>query len=408
LQPLVGAIAAGNCAMVKPGSYAKASGRAMVELIGKYLDPDAIKACQGDRTVTNALMEHRWDMIFFTGSGGVGKVIAEKAGRHLTPIVLELGGKSPCVVDRTADLDAATNRIAWGALLNSGQTCVRPDYFLVHADVKRQFLELLQAKIGKMYDGKPDKSEWFGRIINDNSWKRLTRLMEDAARFKVFGGETDASSRYIHPTIFDFGEDFASFERSKLMEDEIFGPLFPVCGFRDLQEPIGFVRRRDKPLAAYIFGDSTVARQFTTETAAGAVVVSDVIVHLSNSNLPFGGVGASGMGRYHGRYSFNAFSHRKPVLSRPKRLGEVSLRYPPFTATKQKLLLMLMNPQVAILYDRMMKKVTVQNAFTLALFVLAVTSRLPTPTRLAAAKALEAYLPGIGGPLARVLFPVAG
>lgn len=221
IHPMIGAIAAGNCVVLKPGSYSESSGRALSRLVKQYMDPECVRCVEGNRHITGALLEEQFDMIFFTGSPFVGKVVAEAAAKHLTPVVLELGGKSPCIIDRSADLYVAAHRIAWGALMNSGQTCVRPDYFMVHEAVADRFVALLKETIQEFYSGDPKGSEWFGRLINDAAFQRVSKCVQDAEQYLVHGGECDAAERYIAPSVFDFGTDFAAFENSEIMADEV-------------------------------------------------------------------------------------------------------------------------------------------------------------------------------------------
>ena len=344
LQPLVGALAAGNCVVVKPGSYSVGSGAAMSRLIARYLDPACVRCVEGNRHVTTALLGQRWDMIFFTGSPHVGRMVAEAAAKQLCPVVLELGGKSPLVVDKSADLPTAARRAAWGALLNSGQTCVRPDYMLVHEAVADAFLKLLVASIKQFYGAAPQRSEWYGRMVNDAAFRRMARCVEDGRARIVHGGELDAAARFVAPTVFDFGADQLAFEASELMQDEVFGPLIPVLRYKDNAQALALIRARPKPLAMYVFAtDGAVAEAFLRHTSSGGAVVNDCIVHLSNDQLPFGGVGEAGMGSYHGKRSFDAFSHQKAVLFRTPYL-DVPIRYPPYTAAKQRVLSAAFNP----------------------------------------------------------------
>jgi aldehyde dehydrogenase (NAD+) len=358
LDPLVGAIAGGNCALVKPGSYASKSAEVMKKLIARYMDSDCIQVITGDRTVTAQILDERFDMIFFTGSTFVGKIVAQAAAKTLTPTVLELGGKSPCIVDKTADLAVAARRIAWGGLLNSGQTCVRPDYFMVHDSVADAFVEKLKATIAEFYSQDPKASEWYGRIINTKSHKRLVELVEDARHFLVHGGTADEAAKYIEPTVFDFGTNMAAFEKSKVMEDEVFGPLFPICRFSDPETLVQFVNARPKPLATYCFTeDADLKKAVLERTSSGAAVINDVVVHLSNPDLPFGGVGDSGMGAYHGDRSFGAFTHRKAVLLRES-WGDAFVRYPPYTPLKQNALALLTKPALGHIYSYLSQLIT--------------------------------------------------
>jgi len=346
IQPMVGAIAAGNCVVVKPGSYSVNSSHVMVRLVNEYMDPDCIFAVEGNRTITNALLEQKFDKIFFTGSPFVGKVVAEAAAKNLTPVVLELGGKSPCIVDRTADLNVAAHRYVWGATMNCGQTCVRPDYLMVHEAVADEFSRLVKSVITEYFGRDPSRSEFYGRLVNDNAFHRLKKCMDEDSKYLAFGGDHNAEQRYIEPTLFDFGNDIDAFANSQLMSDELFGPLLPMFRFHDLDdEVLPFIRAGEKPLALYCFStDSEVVERVLRLTSSGGAIINDVVVHLVNPELPFGGVGASGMGSYHGKFSFDCFTHHKAVIRRSNAL-DVSLRYPPYSSFEQSVMTMALSPR---------------------------------------------------------------
>ena len=281
---------------------------------------------------TTALLAERWDHIFYTGNGTVGRVVMEAAAKHLTPVTLELGGKSPAIVDRHANLDVAAKRIAWGKFVNTGQTCVAPDYVLVDRTVEQPFLGALGSTVRAFYGDDPRRSPDYGRIINDRHFTRLRGLLESGGEV-VVGGESDASDRYIAPTVLTAVDPDAP-----IMREEIFGPLLPVIAVDDVDDAIDFVNAREKPLALYVFSEAdTVAERVIASTSAGGVAVNATVLHLAVPGLPFGGVGASGMGAYHGRAGFDTFSHRKSVLNRPTRL-DVPVMYPPYKGWKQKLL----------------------------------------------------------------------
>ena len=347
IQPMVGAIAAGNCVVVKPGSYSANSSSVICKVINKYMDPDCILAVEGNRNVTNALLEQKFDKIFFTGSPFVGKVVAEAAAKHLTPVVLELGGKSPCIVDRTADLYVSARRYCWGAFMNSGQTCVRPDYVMVHEAVADDFIREVKAALGEFYGGDVKRSEFFGRLVNDSAFERLKKCLDKDAKYLVHGGAHDKAERYLEPSLFDFGRDLQAFAASELMQDELFGPLVPIFRYRDLDaEVLPFIRAHEKPLALYVFtADGEVAERTLRLTTSGGAIVNDVVVHLANPELPFGGVGASGMGAYHGKHSFDCFSHRKGVVKRIT-FGDAPLRYPPYTSVNQAIMNFFLTPAI--------------------------------------------------------------
>lgn len=367
LQPVVGAIAAGNCVVIKPPSYASATGKAITYLIQKYMDNEAIISIEGNRHITNKLLEQKFDMMFFTGSPYVGKVVAEAAAKQLCPVILELGGKSPCIITETADIYVSARRIAWGAFMNSGQTCVRPDYFMVHESVADDFINELVQVIKEFYENNPKTSEWYGRIINDSSFKRLNGYLQNDKKYLVYGGNSDEKQKYIEPSIFDFGTDFNAFINSKLMSDEIFGPLLPIIRYNDIDtQVIKFIRERPKPLALYFFTtEEVLADRVFNLTSSGAAVLNDVVVHLSNSNLPFGGVGDSGMGSYHGKKTFDAFTHNRAVLRRTFFI-DAPQRYPPYTKDKQAVMNLAFVPQIPYTYEQIINTISDKKNLALA------------------------------------------
>jgi aldehyde dehydrogenase (NAD+) len=329
IAPLIGAVAAGNTVVIKPSEVAPATSALLAKLLPKYCDRDAIAVIEGGVPETTQLLEQRFDHIFYTGNGHVGRIVMTAAAKHLTPVTLELGGKSPCIVDRDADLAVAAKRIAWGKFVNAGQTCVAPDYLLVDESVHDKFLDKLSEAIGEFYGPDPQASGDYARIVNERHHDRLCKLMDSGD--VVVGGKTDRANRYIAPTVLrGVSED------SPAMQDEIFGPILPVFSVKSLDEAIDFVNRRDKPLALYVFSkDKQVAERVLTSTSSGGVCVNDCLSHLVPPELPFGGVGPSGMGAYHGKASFDTFSHKKSVLDKPTRL-DPPLRYPPYTDDKAK------------------------------------------------------------------------
>mmetsp|Transcript_26553 Transcript_26553/g.74206 ORF Transcript_26553/g.74206 Transcript_26553/m.74206 type:complete len:507 (+) Transcript_26553:89-1609(+) len=343
LACLAGAIAAGNCALVKvPSSkYSTQASRVMEELAAQYLDRDCIRFVGGDRNETQAVLGERFDLIFFTGGAFVGKMVAEAAAKNLTPTVLELGGKSPCIVDKTADLRVAALRITWATFLNSGQTCLRPDYLLVHEDVAEALYAELERAKEEMYSKDPKQTEFFGRVINERAHKRLSALIDSCRPDIRFGGETDASQKYVAPTLVDYGTDEARFAASEVMQDEIFGPILPALKYKSLDQVIDFVSGREKPLALYFFTTDAAARErVLRETTSGVCNINDCMMNMTNPELPFGGVGRSGMGSYHGEASFLTFSHKKSVLVKTNWL-DVPLRYPPYTPNSVRALSMI-------------------------------------------------------------------
>ncbi len=329
LAPLVGAIAAGNAAVVKPSELSPHTAAALAEWIPKYLDESAIRVVVGGVAESQALLRERFDTIFFTGGERVGRIVMEAAARHLTPVTLELGGKSPCYVDRNVDLAVTARRIVWGKFFNAGQTCIAPDYVLVHRDVEERFLERVAEEVRTFYGENPKASPDFARIVDDRHFQRLTSLLE--GQEPVVGGQADAEARYIAPTVLRGVRD-----EDPVMQEEIFGPILPVITVDDANDAIERIRKRPRPLALYVFSkDRRVQRRMLEQTSSGGVCINDVMAHVQVPELPFGGVGASGMGAYHGRASFDVFSHKKGVLHKGTRV-DPSLRYPPYDENKEK------------------------------------------------------------------------
>jgi aldehyde dehydrogenase (NAD+) len=334
LAPLVGAIAAGNTVAIKPSEVAAETSHALARLLPEYLDGDAYVVVEGGVPETTALLAERWDHIFYTGNGTVGRVVMAAAAQHLTPVTLELGGKTPVIVDASADLDVAAKRIVWGKYLNAGQTCIAPDYVLVDRRVEAPLLARMTDAVHAFYGADARASADLGRIVNERHFDRLARLADaEGAGDVVFGGDRDRSSRYYAPTAFR-GTDATA----PIMQEEIFGPLLPTLPVDDLDDAIQFVTARDKPLALYVFAeDEAVQTEVLDRTTSGGVCVNATLFHITVPGLPFGGVGESGMGAYHGRATFDTFTHRKSVLARPTRL-DPSIAYPPYTPLKAKLL----------------------------------------------------------------------
>lgn len=323
VAPLIGAISAGNCAVVKPSAYS-ASVSALVKRMGDELfDPRYIAVVEGGRKENAGLLEQKFDYIFFTGSPNVGRLVMEKASAHLTPVSLELGGKSPVIVDETADISLTAKRLAWGKCINAGQTCVAPDYVLVHHSRETELVEKLIAEIRCMYTSAPLANPDWPRMINQHHFERLVGLMQSGAI--SHGGQINSATRQISPTILtDVEWD------SPIMQEEIFGPLLPILTYRTLDEAIARIQSRPKPLALYLFTRSkAVEEKVLREVSFGGGCVNDTVLHLATSHMPFGGVGESGMGGYHGRYSFDAFSHQKSILKRFAK-PDIPLRYAPY------------------------------------------------------------------------------
>ena len=329
LEPLIGAIAAGNCAVVKPSAYSPNTSAVLAALIGEAFPPEHAAVVEGGRQENQSLLSQPFDYIFFTGSVAVGQEVMTKAAAHLTPVTLVRGGKSPCIVDETADLTVAARRIVFGKFLNCGQTCVAPDYVLASQSVKENLLSELVREIGRMYGPDPLQNPGYGKIINQKHFTRLLSLLD---REKVVvGGGCNPERLRIAPTVLD-----GVTPEDSIMQEEIFGPILPVLTVDSLDEAIAFVRARPRPLALYLFtSDRTAERRVFRELSFGGGCVNDTILHLASSRLPFGGVGNSGMGAYHGKRSFLTFSHEKGILKTSTRL-DMPLRYPPYTPQKER------------------------------------------------------------------------
>ena len=324
LTPLVGAISSGCTAVLKPSPYVPTVSKVIEDMIHDTFPEEYIAVVQGHRNVNTALLEQRWDMIFFTGSPVLGRTVMAAAAKNLTPTVLELGGKSPCIIDRNADIKMAARRVAWGKALNAGQTCIAPDYLMLHEDIKDEFLTALRKEFTVLLGEDPQKSRHFVRIVSDKAFDRLTGYLSDGK--VLFGAHTDKSERYFEPTVLD-----GVSADSPVMQEEIFGPIFPVQTFRNLDEVIEFVTSREKPLALYYFGKD--GDKVLKHTSSGGACINDTIMHIANENVPFGGVGNSGMGSYHGKLSFDAFTHRRAVITTPTWL-DMPFRYMPYSMFK--------------------------------------------------------------------------
>jgi len=315
--------------------------------VNQYLDKKCVRVFEGDRHMTQAVLEEKYDHMFFTGGSYVGRMVAESAAKHLTPTVLELGGKSPCIVDKSADLTVAAKRVSWGAFLNCGQTCIRPDYLMVHADVADEFIKRLRESTKDMFGPDPQQSDYFGRLINERAWQRVNELIQKCGvkPEMIYGGKASQRDKYIEPTIIDFGSNEDAFRSSPVMQEEIFGPILPVLRYRSIDSVIRWIRAHDKPLSLYCFTtDSRVRERILTETSSGSCDINDCMMHMTNENLPFGGIGKSGMGAYHGKQSFGTFSHRKSVLVKTNYL-DLPQRYPPYSPFAVQLLTMIQTPR---------------------------------------------------------------
>jgi len=323
LAPLIGAVAAGNTVVLKPSELAPHTSRVIRDIIESVFDKSHVAVVEGGADVSQALLSLRWDYIFFTGSALVGKIVAKAAAAFLTPVTLELGGKNPCVVDETANLEVAARRIAWGKFLNAGQTCIAPDYVLIHESVKSDFIRFLRREVFKMYGENPKESPDLSRIINKKHWHRLMDTLEDQKI--LFGGQGDEQDKYLAPTLVD-EPDLGS----NLMKGEIFGPILPLLSYSSESDLANVIALHGKPLALYVFSNSKYfSKKIINEYSFGGGVVNDTIVHFANHRLPFGGVGDSGMGKYHGKSSFDTFSHSKGVVVRSHWL-DLPIRYAPY------------------------------------------------------------------------------
>lgn len=328
LSPLVGAIAAGNCAIIKPSELAKNCSKIIAEIITKSFTSGYITVVEGGVETSQELLAEKFDHIFFTGGTAIGKIVMEAAAKHLTPVTLELGGKSPCIVDADINIEYTAQRIVWGKFLNAGQTCVAPDYLLVHKNIKSKLLAAIQTSIKEFYSENPAKSPDYGRIINHKHFDRLLQLLQDGNI--CIGGETNKDECYIAPTIIDNIS-----LTSAVMQSEIFGPILPIIEYSHIDEVITIINSQPKPLALYLFSQNKYLQQrVLQETSSGGVCINDTLMQAAASGLPFGGVGDSGMGRYHGQASFETFSHYKTVLHRSF-LFNIKLRYAPYKGKLQ-------------------------------------------------------------------------
>ena len=322
LNPLVGAIAAGCTAILKPSPYVPNVSEALAKLIEESFDEEYIAVVQGHRDVNSALLEERYDIIFFTGSPDLGRVVMRAAAENLTPVVLELGGKSPVVVDKSADIAIAAKRIAWGKTLNAGQTCIAPDYLLIHREVKEAFIEAFKRAVVELHGEDAHKSKHYVRMVSAKAFERVSGYLKEGTI--RHGGRVDATDRYIEPTLLD---DVAV--DSAVMREEIFGPVLPIVEIESMEQAIEFINDREKPLALYVFAKEEYAKRVIALTSSGGACINDVIMHIANEYMPFGGVGNSGIGRYHGRDSLYAFSHRRATLTSSTRI-DTPFRYMPY------------------------------------------------------------------------------
>lgn len=335
MQPLVGAIAAGNCAIVKPSEYSPNASNVMKEIIEEVFEKEYVSVILGEKEVAEELLRQNTDYIFFTGSTRVGKIVMEEAAKNLTPVTLELGGKSPCIVDKNSDYKLAAKRIIFGKLLNCGQTCVAPDYVFVHKDIKNEFIEYMKEYIKKFLGEKPLENEEYPKMINERQFDRMVDIIEKDD--VVFGGKYDKKILKIEPTILDNKN-----MNSKAMREEIFGPILPVITYKDIKEVINHINSNPKPLALYLFTkDKKIEKLILDQVSFGGGCINDTIIHLATTKMGFGGVGYSGMGAYHGKFSFDTFSHYKSIVKKSN-LIDLPMRYHPYTKLNDKLIKMFM------------------------------------------------------------------
>lgn len=331
LEPLIGAIAAGNCCIVKPSAYSPATSALIQRLLSQCFPPEYVAVVEGGRAENQALLEQKFDYIFFTGSVAVGKEVMAKASVHLTPVTLELGGKSPCVVDKSAKLDLAAKRLVFGKLLNCGQTCVAPDYVLIDKARKDDFLAALKKWMSAMYGSDPLDNQGYVRMINRKHFDRVMGLIDPEK--VVYGGQGNPETLKIQPTILDHVSP-----EDPVMQEEIFGPVLPILTYDSLDEAVDFINGRPHPLALYLFSeDKAVQERFLRHVPFGGGCINDTIIHLASSRLGFGGVGDSGMGSYHGKKSFETFSRRKSIVKKSTWL-DLPIRYAPYSPKQEKLL----------------------------------------------------------------------
>ena len=324
INPLIASIATGNTAVVKPSAYTPNVAQVIKNILDEF-DPAYITTVMGGRAQNQELLDQHFDLIFFTGSKEVGKVVEEKASQHLCPVILELGGKSPCIIDETANLKTAVRRVVWGKFLNAGQTCIAPDYILIHSSIYEKFLEMATEQVKKFYYVNDKLTDNFMYIVNDKHTERLKGLIDP--KKVVIGGK--ATGRQIEPTIMRDVE-----YTDPVMQEEIFGPIMPVIKYENLDDVIAYINSHDKPLALYYFSKNKQSiNKVVSLTSSGGVCINEVIMHFTEHNLPFGGVGASGMGNYHGKFSFATFSHAKCVLKKNPNM-ELMIKYPPYTDNK--------------------------------------------------------------------------
>ena len=328
IEPLIGALAAGNTVMIKPSEFASNTEKALAKVLNEAFDSRVVHVVKGGIETTQALLKLRFDHIFFTGSTRVGQIVYEAAAKHLTPVTLELGGKSPTIVDETANIDVAAKRIVFGKYINAGQTCIAPDYIYVHHSIKDQLIETIKHTIDNFYN---DQENQYGRIINEKHFQRLSGLIDEEKC--VYGGKKESKDLYIEPTILDRVN-----WNDKVMKEEIFGPILPILTYENIDEVIETIQSKEKPLALYLFTEDkpTIEKVFS-KLSFGGGAINDTIMHVANPYLPFGGVGQSGIGAYHGKTSFKTFSHQKAYVKKSTKI-DPKIAYPPYTEKQEKLI----------------------------------------------------------------------
>ena len=335
IDPLIGAITAGNCCIIKPSEYSPHTSKLLSSIIGELFPDEYITVIEGEVEETNVLLNQKLDYIFFTGSGKIGKIIMQKACRDLTPVTLELGGKSPCIIDKSADISLAAKRIIFGKILNAGQTCVAPDYILVQEEVKEELIQNLKKWITKFLGENPLNNLDYPKIINQKQFTRIKELLQNQSI--IFGGKFNETEQKIEPTLIDEPN-----ENDQLMQEEIFGPVLPILSFQRLEQAIEFIQKREKPLALYLFTkEKKIEQKIQQEISFGGGCINDTIIHLASNQLGFGGVGNSGMGTYHGKKSFDTFSHEKSIVKKYNWI-DLPMRYMPYTKVKLKMVRMFL------------------------------------------------------------------
>ncbi len=333
IAPLINSMAAGNCSIIKPSELAPATSSIMAEMIEQYFDPAYITVVEGGVDKSKELLEKRFDYIFFTGGTKIGKIVMEAASKHLIPLTLELGGKNPTIIDKNINMKTSARRILWGKFYNAGQTCIAPDYLLVHKDIKGEFLDMMKETLIEFYGDDPSKSKDYCRIIADKHFDRITKLLQGLDNDIVVGGDSDKDTLYIAPTIVD-NVDWDS----RLMTEEIFGPILPVLEYDDIGDIITKINQKHKPLTLYLFtNDGKLKDKVIEETSSGSMSINETLSHLNNPNLPFGGVGYSGIGSYHGEHGFIELSHQKSVLKKSFHF-DITARYAPYKERFMKIL----------------------------------------------------------------------